>query len=99
MNSGLPGSPCRRGPPRQAYQYVFGVPSANVTTDQLSFLSSMRMFGQPFLNFGVVEVAALHIGRLADFHLQLASADIDLDTRDVEAKGLHALDGASDFGF
>ena len=59
MNSGDPGSPLRRGPPRQAYQYFFVVPSASLATVQCSPLALMRilpfrffrLFAQPAFNF------------------------------------------------
>src|SRR3974390_1495359 len=54
MNSGLPGSPRRRGPPRHAYQYFLVEPSASFTFDQLIPLALMRMFYQPFLCFVVL---------------------------------------------
>src|SRR6516164_8594544 len=59
MNSGEPYSPERRGPPRQAYQYVFLLPSASVTVVQCSPLALIRilpfrffrLFAQPAFNF------------------------------------------------
>src|SRR5262245_3209031 len=47
MNSGLPGSPCKRGPPRQAYQNVLMVPSARRLTERFIPLSRTRTLCHP----------------------------------------------------
>jgi hypothetical protein len=81
MNSGLPGCPRKRGPPRHAYQYFFVEPSANVTTDQLMPLALMRMFCQPVFGFVAVQLLVC----LVSDHDDLAVL-VDLDACHLDAR-------------
>ena len=86
MNSGLPGSPTRRGPPRQAYQYVFVVPSASVATDQCNPLTLISLLlTQPILDFGVR--GAPPDERLANDHGNFPGRGVEIDPLSTRALG------------
>src|SRR5262245_2581964 len=94
MNSGEPYSPTRRGPPRQAYQYVFVVPSASLATVQCSPLALMRMLlFHPTLNF----VVACRLGGLGKMDGNAAGRRIDLDAVDIFAGKTGGAESAGHF--
>src|SRR5262245_13224112 len=94
MNSGDPYSPTRRGPPRQAYQYVFVVPSASLATVQSSPLALMRMLlFHPTLNF----VVARRLGGRGKMDGNAAGRRIDLDAVDIFAGKTRGAESAGHF--
>src|SRR5215510_3293496 len=88
MNCALPGSPSRRGPPRQAYQYVFLVPSANVATVQCRPLAFTRMLAHPVLHFvsGLAAGRRLAVGHGDDL------AVVEFNPQNRKARGLERTD-------
>src|SRR5215471_14751231 len=88
MNSGERYSPVRRGPPRQAYQYVFLVPSANVATVQCRPLAFTRMLADPVLHF----VSGLAAGRCLAVGHGDDPAVVEFNPQNRKARGLERAD-------
>src|SRR5262245_29774283 len=88
MNCALPGSPSRRGPPRQAYQYVFLVPSANVATVQCRPLAFTRMLADPVFHF----VSAFAAGRCLRVGHGDDLAVVEFNPQNRKARGLERAD-------
>src|SRR5215471_8508672 len=84
MNSGVPGSPCKRGPPLQAYQKVLVVPSARRLTERLIPLRRTRISRQPIVQRSAGGAALITPGDDDD----LTRCGLDLNALDGNAFGL-----------
>src|SRR5215813_10772001 len=87
MNSGEPGSPRRRGPPRQAYQYVWPL----AVTLAIPLSSTLTIARLPFGQLPIERILPL---RLARYNLDHARVDIDADARHLQASSRRRPDQA-----
>src|SRR5260221_4609949 len=97
MNSGVPGSPRKGGPPFHAYQYVRREPSASRLVIELMPLSLTRMFCHPSVESGTI---AWLFGRAGRCHRnrEFPACGVEFDARNVAgpARGVnHCADTLS----